>query len=305
MQQRCQQLKKSQLKVVAKPFFSVPEGVASAAQLSRDDLIKFMAGLPQVSRPIIAKWFRQHPETARKDDNSPVTIADKQVETALRDVIAACFPGDDVRGEEFGGSSISPTAESGHRYSWIIDPIDGTKAFISGKPAFGTLVGVTDNGRPIAGLIDMPVLDETYSGYCAPDSLPHCQFNGLPVKPSACQSLDAARIATTSPAALSPAGLVGFNRLAAKAAITNYGGDCHNYALLAAGHIDLVMEDSLAPHDMMAVVAVMQAAGAVVTDTAGKPIMLGHSSSILAAATASLHAAALAEIANSTAPSGK
>jgi fructose-1,6-bisphosphatase/inositol monophosphatase family enzyme len=91
--------------------------------------------------------------------------------------------------------------------------------------------------------------------------------------------------------------LTGFNHLAAQAALTNYGGDCHNYALLAAGHIDLVMEDSLAPHDMIAVVAVMQAAGAVVTDTAGQPIRLGQSSSILAAATADLHAAALTALA--------
>ena len=106
-----------------------------------------------------------------------------------------------------------------------------------------------------------------------------------------------ARLATTSPLALSAVGLTGFNHLAAQAALTNYGGDCHNYALLAAGHIDLVMEDSLAPHDMIAVVAVMQAAGAVVTDTAGQSIRLGQSSSILAAATADLHAAALTALA--------
>jgi fructose-1,6-bisphosphatase/inositol monophosphatase family enzyme len=122
-------------------------------------------------------------------------------------------------------------------------------------------------------------------------------MNAAMVRPSPCQTLATARLATTSPLALSAAGLTGFNHLATQAALTNYGGDCHNYALLAAGHIDLVMEDSLAPHDMIAVVAVMQAAGAVVTDTAGQPIRLGQSSSILAAATADLHAAALTALA--------
>ena len=194
----------------------------------------------------------------------------------------------------------------------MIDPIDGTKAFISGKPVFGTLVGLTDQGVPLAGMIDMPVLDETYIGHLIghnpADQPPQsaCRMNAAMVRPSPCQTLATARLATTSPLALSAAGLTGFNHLAAQAALTNYGGDCHNYALLAAGHnyallaaghIDLVMEDSLAPHDMIAVVAVMQAAGAVVTDTAGQPIRLGQSSSILAAATADLHAAALTALA--------
>jgi fructose-1,6-bisphosphatase/inositol monophosphatase family enzyme len=189
------------------------------------------------------------------------------------------------------------------RFCWVIDPIDGTKAFISGKPVFGTLVGLTDQGVPLAGMIDMPVLDETYIGHLIghnPADQQHqsaCRMNAAMVRPSPCQTLATARLATTSPLALSAAALTGFNHLAAQAALTNYGGDCHNYALLAAGHIDLVIEDSLAPHDMIAVVAVMQAAGAVVTDTAGQPIRLGQSSSILAAATPDLHAAALTALA--------
>ena len=281
--------------MAANPLPSVPEGVTSAAQLDSADLLKFLAGLPQVSRPFIAKWFRQNPHTTQKADLSPVTIADQQVETALRDVIQAAFPDDAIQGEEFGSVTINAAG----RFCWVIDPIDGTKAFISGKPVFGTLVGLTDQGVPLAGMIDMPVLDETYIGHLIgqnpADQQPQyaCQMNAAMVRPSPCQTLATARLATTSPLALSSAGLTGFNHLAAQAALTNYGGDCHNYALLAAGHIDLVMEDSLAPHDMIAVVAVMQAAGAVVTDTAGQPIRLGQSSSILAAATADLHAAAL------------
>ena len=285
--------------MAANPLPSVPEGVTSAAQLDSADLLKFLAGLPQVSRPFIAKWFRQNPHTTQKADLSPVTIADQQVENALRDVIQEAFPDDAIQGEEFGSATINAAG----RFCWVIDPIDGTKAFISGKPVFGTLVGLTDQGVPLAGMIDMPVLDETYIGHLIghnpADQQPQsaCRMNAAMVRPSPCQTLATARLATTSPLALSATGLNGFNHLAAQAALTNYGGDCHNYALLAAGHIDLVMEDSLAPHDMIAVVAVMQAAGAVVTDTAGQPIRLGQSSSILAAATADLHAAALTALA--------
>ena len=271
----------------------VPEGVTSVAQMASADMVKFLASLPQVSRPIIAKWFRHNPQTMQKADQSPVTIADQQIETALRDVIATTFPDDAIQGEEFG---ITGNGDSPH-FCWVIDPIDGTKAFISGKPIFGTLVGITDRGIPLAGMIDMPILEETYVGHVMDQNQPFCKLNERQVRSSECADLKAARIATTSPLALSATGLVGFNHLAAQAAVTNYGGDCHNYALLAAGHIDLVMEDSLAPHDIMAVVAVMQAAGATVTDTAGRPIMHGQSTSILAAATTKLHAAALAALA--------
>ena len=289
--------------MAANPLLSVPEGVTSAAQLDSADLLKFLAGLPQVSRPFIAKWFRQNPHTTQKADLSPVTIADQQVENALRDVIQAAFPDDAIQGEEFGSATINTAGNATGRFCWVIDPIDGTKAFISGKPVFGTLVGLTDQGVPLAGMIDMPVLDETYIGHLIGHNPADqqrqsaCRMNAAIVRPSPCQTLATARLATTSPLALSSAGLTGFNHLAAQAALTNFGGDCHNYALLAAGHVDLVMEDSLAPHDMIAVVAVMQAAGAVVTDTAGQPIRLGQSSSILAAATADLHAAALTALA--------
>ena len=271
----------------------MPQGVTSVAQLAPADLVKFLAGLPKVSRPFIANWFRQNPQTTQKADQSPVTIADQETETALRDVIADTFPYDAIQGEEFGitGNDESP------RFCWVIDPIDGTKAFVSGKPIFGTLVGITDRGVPLAGMIDMPILEETYIGHIMNQNQPFCQLNGRRVRPSDCTDLKSARIATTSPFALTALGLAGFNHLAAQVAVTNYGGDCHNYALLAAGHIDLVMEDSLAPHDIMAVVAVMQAAGATVTDTAGQPIMHGQSTSILAAATTGLHAAALAALA--------
>ena len=124
----------------------------------------------------------------------------------------------------------------------------------------------------------------------------HAELNGAAISPSGQSVLGAARLATTSPRALSTERLVDFDRLADQVAVTNYGGDCHNYALLAAGHIDLVMEDILAAHDMMAVVALMLAAGATVIDLDGPPIHLGQSTSILAAATPQFHQPAFALI---------
>ena len=160
--------------MAANSIVTVPEGVTSVAQLKPSDMVKLLAELPQVSRPLIANWFRQNPQTAHKADQSPVTIADQQIETALRDVIATTFPDDAIQGEEFG---ITGNGDSPH-FCWVIDPIDGTKAFISGKPIFGTLVGVTDRGVPIAGMIDMPILEETYIGCIMNQKQPFCELNG-------------------------------------------------------------------------------------------------------------------------------
>ena len=277
-----------QLKVPTSPSDMTPELTGSAGQVTPADMIAFLAELPLVSRPVISKWFRQNPTVKNKQDSSPVTIADQSVERDLRATIAARFPDDMIMGEEFATTGNQDSA-----YCWIIDPIDGTKAFISGKPAFGTLVGLLHHNLPVAGLVDMPVFTECYIGLNGFSGKHHAELNGTAIAPSGQSALDAARLATTSPRALSAERLVDFDRLADQVAVTNYGGDCHNYALLAAGHIDLVMEDSLAAHDMMAVVALMLAAGATVSDLDGQPIQLGQSTSILAAATPQLHQAAL------------
>jgi len=130
-----------------------PKLTGSAGQCTPADMIVFLAGLPLVSRPVISKWFRQNPAIETKQDSSPVTIADQSVERGLRAAIAARFPDDMIMGEEFASTGNQDSA-----YRWIIDPIDGTKAFISGKPVFGTLVGLLHHNLPVAGLVDMPVL---------------------------------------------------------------------------------------------------------------------------------------------------
>ena len=254
------------------------------SQLSDAELADFLAGLSAVSRPLICDWFRGSEAVEWKPDASPVTRADKAAETALRAAIEARFPDDAILGEEH--AALPGSGKTG--YSWVIDPIDGTRAFVCGRPVFGTLVGLVDGTTPVAGLIDMPMLDECYVGVGGKTVL-----NGAAATTSQVTSLARARIASTAPEALLTDSLAAFNRMVDQAAITVYGGDCHNYALLAAGHLDLVLEDGLATHDIMGVVEVVRGAGGIITDKQGAPVSLDGTSSLLAAATPALHAEAL------------
>lgn len=256
------------------------------SQLGNAELAVFLNSLTQLSRPIIRDWFRSGRTIEWKADESPVTMADKAVERALRDAIEAAFPDDAILGEEH-----ADTDGTGSGYSWVIDPIDGTRAFICGRPVFGTLVGLVKDDQPVAGFIDMPMLDECFVSVGGTTTL-----NGTAVRTSGITNIANARVATTSPEALSEPSCQAFYRLSRASATSTYGGDCHNYALLAAGHIDVVFEEGLKSHDIMGVVEVMRAAGATVTGSDGSPVSLQTSSSLLAAATPELHTAALAII---------
>ena len=151
------------------------------------------------------------------------------------------------------------------------------------------MIGLVRDGVPLAGFIDMPMLDECYVAVGGAATM-----NRAPIRTSRVTELSRARIATTSPEALKPDSLDAFNRLSAASATSTYGGDCHNYALLAAGHVDIVLEDGLATHDIMGVVEVIRAAGGIVTDKTGAAVTMQGTDSLLAASTPELHAAALA-----------
>lgn len=258
--------------------------------LDQGRLADFLASLPARSRAVILPLFRSGLERFEKADKTPVTEADRQAEQVLRQAISQAFPGHAILGEEFGG-----TASDG--YCWVIDPIDGTRPFLAGKPSFGSLVGLCLDGQPVAGMIDLPALAETYIGIIDPDG-PDGFSSGpgdQPLQSSHVNKLADARIATTSPHAFSESGWQDWLRLSGLCDNVLYGGDCSNYALLAAGHLDIVLEDSLASHDMMALVPVLLASGACVSDWAGQPITLHHhKGQLLCSANARLHDAALA-----------
>lgn len=254
------------------------------AQADLKELAAFAEHLADTAGPIIREHFRTALAIEAKADESPVTIADRGVEKRLRELIETRFPDHGIAGEEFGLKS--PDAD----YVWSLDPIDGTKAFITGRPTFGTLICVTERKAPLLGVIDCPILDERWIGG---PGLP-TTLNGQPVAPRPARTLAEATLATTSPHMFKQGWeLTAFERLRAEVRLPMYGGDCHNYGLVALGTIDLVVEADLKDYDYLAPAAVIAGAGGLVTDWDGVPVGLGSTSRVLAARTPELHAAAL------------
>ncbi|MCF3594001.1 histidinol-phosphatase [Rhodobacteraceae bacterium LMO-12] len=225
------------------------------------------------------KYFRHSLDIERKADASPVTIADRQIETILRDAIGARFPDHGIFGEEHGAENLSS------QYVWVIDPIDGTKSFVSGMPTFGTLIACLENARPVVGVISIPSTKERWSARAGASTM----FEGASCATSQCRALGEARLYTTSPDAFDKDGLALYETISARAAMRRYGGDCYSYGLLASGHVDAVIEMELHPYDFMALVPVVEAAGGVITDWQGKALSLSSTGEVVAAATPELH----------------
>jgi myo-inositol-1(or 4)-monophosphatase len=233
--------------------------------------------LADTSRAIARSYFRRPIDVEQKPDRSPVTVADRAIETELRRMIRAEFPTHGIQGEEFA-------LEPGEEFTWVLDPIDGTKSFISGFPLFGSLIALVREGEPMLGIIETPAIGERWVG-CA--GLPTL-FNGETARASVCSRIEAARVYTTSADAFDPEGWQRFDRLSRRAALRRFGGDCYLYGLLASGHCDLVIETGLKPHDFLALVPVVQGAGGRISDWQGAPLDLHSGSHVVAAATESL-----------------
>jgi myo-inositol-1(or 4)-monophosphatase len=213
---------------------------------------------------------------------SPVTAADREAEQAMRALIAARHPDHGIIGEEFGTEN-----ESAARI-WILDPIDGTKAFISGLPVWGTLIGLIENGRPVLGLMHQPFTAETYLGIAGAGAV----LNGATIRTSACARLAEARVFSTDVSMFASDAERAVNaRLTETVRLRRYGGDCYGFAMLAAGHIDLMIENGLQPYDILPLVPLIESAGGIVTGwDGGRPDDGGR---IVAAANRALHAEAL------------
>jgi myo-inositol-1(or 4)-monophosphatase len=230
-----------------------------------DELLDFADGLASAARMVITTHFRRDLAVDHKASDmprgQPVTEADRAVEKAIRGMIEAHYPDHGVVGEELG--SVNSDSE----WQWVIDPIDGTRAFIAGMPLFGTLIGLTHLGVPLLGVIDQPVLGERFIG-----SARGATFNGHQMRTRACASLDDAVFATTDPAMFAaPAARAAYETLRRRANVTQFGGNCISYAMLAAGAIDIVVEADLKPWDVTALVPVVEAAGGVITGWDGGP----------------------------------
>lgn len=244
-----------------------------------DTDIELAHRLADAAGAAIRPRFRAELGIEAKDDLSPVTLADREAEEAMRRLIVAERPMDGIFGEEFG------TREGRTGRVWVLDPIDGTRSFVAGRAIFGTLIALVEDGWPVLGVIDQPVQRERWIGAVGRQTL----FNGAPAKTRPCRALEGAELATTSPHLFDAHQGEHYLSLAAAVAGGNmrqgpiYGGDCYNYALLASGHIDIVVETGLKLYDFAALVPVVEGAGGAMCDWAGDPLHAGSSGDVIAA----------------------
>lgn len=242
--------------------------------------------LADAARSAILPHFRTAlvAENKAPDSFDPVTVADRAAETAMRDVLARMRPEDAIYGEEFGKTA----GRSG--LTWVLDPIDGTRAFVSGTASWGVLIALQDTTGPVLGVIDQPYIGERFfGGFGRADMVGPLGHRPLAARGGV--ALDEAILFTTFPELGTAGERAAFEAVRDRVKLTRYGLDCYAYALLAAGHIDLVIEAGLAPYDIAAPVGLIEAAGGVITDWRGGPAHDGGRA--VAAGDAALHAAAL------------
>ena len=248
--------------------------------------IELAGKLADIAGPIVARYFRSDLTIADKADASPVTAADREAEAAIRAVLEAECPDHGILGEEHGAENIEA------EYVWVLDPIDGTKAFVTGKPLFGTLIALCQNGVLVLGVIDQPILKERWLGATGHPTT----YNGEKISTRACSDLSEAWLYATSPAMFKGADEAAFNRLADSVKFPLYGADCYAYGLLASGFTDIVCEATMQPYDYCALVPVVEGAGGKMSDWAGKPLTLNADGRVLALGDATLQQAALDQL---------
>ena len=253
-----------------------------------DEYLTLALRLADAAGEVIRPYFRQLLTVEDKPDLSPVTAADRAAEQAMRSLIEDRFPGHGIIGEEFG--RLRENAE----LVWVLDPIDGTKSFISGVPLFGTLIALARHKRPILGIIDQPVSRERWVGAAGrPTTL-----NGAVVHCRECAALDGATLFATTPDMFKEADAAAFARASRAAKLTRFGADCYAYGLLASGFIDLVLEASLKPYDFCAMVPIVEGAAGVATDWLGRALDLDSDGRVLVAGDRRTHRAALELLGN-------
>jgi len=233
--------------------------------------------LAEAARHTVRQHFRRPLAIEHKPDGTPVTVVDRDIEQQMRRMIREAFPGHAIRGEEFA-------AEGSGEFSWVLDPIDGTKSFISGYPLFGALIALLQGSRAVLGVIEAPALAERWVGVDGRSTL----FNGAPARTSDCRSLEQAILYTTTAETFEAADRSCFEALAARCALRRFGGDCYLYGMLASGYCDLVIEAQLKPHDFMAVIPIVKGAGGRISDWRGAPLDVSSDGRVIAAATEEL-----------------
>ena len=221
---------------------------------------------------IARKYYRTPFDIEAKEDETPVTIADREIEKTLRAIIEQKRPDDGILGEEFGEK------DSKNGFMWVLDPIDGTKAFATGRPTFGTLIALCRDDVPVLGVIDQPILKERWVGVEGEPTT----FNGQPIQTRSCANLNKAAAACTAPGMFRAKGNQFWEHFVETVSFVQWGGDCYAYGLLASGFLDVVLEANLSPYDFAALVPVIKGAGGHVTDWQGQPLTLKSEGDIVA-----------------------
>lgn len=250
------------------------------------EFVEFAHLLADAAGEIVRPAVRSRRVVHRKADASPVTEIDRAVEMRLRELIAARHPEHGIIGEEFGDDRRDA------EHVWVLDPVDGTKAFIAGLPVYGTLIGLARSGRPVLGIVDQPVTHERWTGIDG-DGTRH---NGERVHTNACERLSDALVCTTSPEYYEGEDALAYRRIVSSSRWVVYGGNCHAFAQVASGFVDVALEAKVGVYDYCALVPVVENAGGVMTGWGGEPLTLqpAPGGRILASGNRTVHEAAMA-----------
>ncbi len=244
-----------------------------------NEFVSFANTLADKSAEVIMHYFRRQFNIETKEDNTPVTIADKKSEEKIRELIEQTYPSHGIVGEEY--EEVNFDSE----FTWVIDPIDGTQSFIAGHKDFGTLIALLQNNKPILGIINCPAHQERWIGiHNEPTTL-----NGIVVSTSSIQKIKDGYAFTSGLYFKDDKFKKGFDKIIQRAKYYRFGGDCYMYGMLASGLIDVVIEDTLKIYDYMALIPVIEGAGGVVSDKNNKAITLESDGSFVATANTTLH----------------
>ncbi|HHG89198.1 MAG TPA: inositol monophosphatase [Devosia sp.] len=244
-----------------------------------NDTVALATAIVERASVTARRFFRQSIAVEFKSDESPVTVADKTIESEIRTALTAAFPSFGILGEEHGLEGSEKTD------IWVVDPIDGTRSFISGNPLFGMLLGLTRNQTPQLGIVAMPALEETYVGGPGLGA----RLNGEKISTSSCTSLENATVYINEAPRIFAGDEAAFRTLLNAGKTTRMAHDCYPHALLASGHVDCVVDYDLKPYDFLPVAALVQGAGGLMTDWDGKPLTQNSDGRTISAATPQLH----------------
>ncbi|MGU9956609.1 MAG: histidinol-phosphatase [Arenicellales bacterium WSBS_2016_MAG_OTU3] len=256
----------------------------STKELTR--FLTFANDIADAARDITLQYFRQPFAIEQKQDKTPVTIADRETECLIRTRIRDRFPTHGILGEEFGFTGGEDGA------IWVVDPIDGTKSFIGGRPLYSTLIALVVENKPVLGVVDFPALNERWTGAAGLPSL----MNGKPITTRKTMKLAESSLYATSPDMFNRQEALVFEAISNAAGYRRFGDDAYAYALLASGYNDIVMESDLKVYDYLALVPVIEGAGGCISDWGGNRLTLESKSQVLACATQALHKSVLKQI---------